>query len=156
MELQWAQPGVFPGCAGAAALVRQLALAWAYNAGVVAFTVQLECQALFKLLPELGCRLSEFMHEYFKDRVYISYSPLALPGLSPIGFQSQLYGLIFPVLVPRAGMPNVELEPGSLDGLRGSLNYFFINVLISIPLPCIICVIIKSKKRPEFPGDAVG
>lgn len=124
LELEKLQARAFPmgGIVGAAvgtawgfgetaALVRQLALAWAYNAGVVAFTVQLECQALFKLLPELGCRLSEFMHEYFKDRVYISYSPLALPGLSPTGFQSQLYGLIFPVLVPRAGMPNVELEP---------------------------------------------
>lgn len=36
---------------------------------VVALADQLECQALLKLLSELGLRVGEFMHEPFKSRV---------------------------------------------------------------------------------------
>lgn len=83
--------------------------------------------------------------------------PTASPGCLPLHSQPRAALQMPAHLLGFVSLPpNVELEPGSLDGLRGSLNYFFINVLISIPLPCIICVIIKSKKRPEFPGDAVG
>ena len=46
-----------------------------------------------------------------KSRVLTSYSPPVLLVVSPIGFQSQIRGLIYLVLDPMAGVPNVELEP---------------------------------------------
>lgn len=64
----WAFPRVCQGCclgrtAGIGVGVGQ------GHAGVVALADQLECQALLKLLSELGLRVGEFMHEPFKSRV---------------------------------------------------------------------------------------
>ena len=55
---------------------------------------------------------SEPVHEPFKSEVTVSYSPLVLLDIRPIGFQSQIFGgLIFPVQVPRVGGPDVGLKP---------------------------------------------
>ena len=47
----------------------------------------------------LGLRESEFVHKPFKRGVLVSHSSLAFPNVSPTGFQIQLWGLIFLVLV---------------------------------------------------------
>ena len=61
----------------------------------------------------LGLKVSEFVRVPFKSRVRVSYSSPALLDTSPAGFQTQmlLWGLIFLVQVPRAGVPDVGLEP---------------------------------------------
>ena len=64
----------------------------------------------------LGLRVSEFVREPFKGRVFVSHkSSLALLYVSPTGFQSQtLWGLIFLMQVPWPGVTNVGLEPLAL------------------------------------------
>lgn len=57
-------------------------------------------------------RTSEFVHRPFKNRVLVSYSPLALLKLNPDDFQSQLlWGLVLLVQVSRSGLPDMGLEP---------------------------------------------
>lgn len=78
--------------------------------------------ALLSAAPALGLR--ESLRAQSKSRVSVSYTLPALLIVSRAGFQTQLRALIFPVLVPRAGMFNVELkslaplrEPPSFDSL---------------------------------------
>lgn len=72
--------------------------------------------------PYTGLR--ESLRAQSKSRVSVSYTLPALLIVSRAGFQTQLRALIFPVLVPRAGLFNVELkslaplkEPPSFDSL---------------------------------------
>lgn len=37
---------------------------------------------------ELGLKANEFLNVPFKSRVLVSYSPLAFPRISPVGFQN--------------------------------------------------------------------
>ena len=75
----------------------------------------LEGQELFNLLPlSWDSEQVKCVCEPFKRGVLVSYSPLALPVISPAGFQNQLRELIFPVPVTGAGVPDVGLEPLTL------------------------------------------
>lgn len=63
----------------------------------------------------LGAR--EIVCGPFKSRVFVSYSSPAIPDLSPTDYQSQvLWGLIFPVQIPRQRVPDMELEPLTSQG----------------------------------------
>ena len=75
----------------------------------------LKLQALFNLLlcaDELVCD----PFNSFKSGVSVSYSPQALLDVNPAGFQSQLWGFVFPVLDPGPGVPSVEPKPLILRG----------------------------------------
>ena len=52
----------------------------------------------------------KFVCMSLKAGVSVSYSFPVLSAVSPTGFQNLLRGLIFPVLDPRAWVPNVQLE----------------------------------------------
>ena len=60
----------------------------------------------------LGLGVCEILCVPFKSGVSISHSLLALLKVSPTGLQSQTFwGLVFSVQDPRAGEPDVGLEP---------------------------------------------
>ena len=59
----------------------------------------------------LGLKVSEVLCVPFKSGVSVFYSPLALPNISPTGFQSQIFGgLVFSVQDPQAGDPDAGLR----------------------------------------------
>lgn len=55
--------------------------------------------------------VNKFVFMSLKGGFSVSYSFPVLSVVSPTGFQYLLRGLIFPVLDPRAWVPNVQLEP---------------------------------------------
>ena len=70
-------------------------------------------QGFFKVLPAmLELEMCEILCEPFKNRDSVSYSSPALLYTSRAGVQNQIFwGLIFPVLDPQAGDPDVGLGP---------------------------------------------
>lgn len=60
------------------------------------------------------------MHVPTESAVLVSYNPLVLPVISHTGFQNHLSGLVFLMLDPKAGVPDVGLEPSFLrEDLQG-------------------------------------
>lgn len=131
LELEAVEPelgvgqGFSRGMPGATTLTRGLEseLSAGWGEQVRAFlTSHLQGQVLSNLLSVWGLRTRKSVHTYCKSRVSVFYSPPTLPVVSPAGFQNQLWGRIFPVLVPRARVPSVGLEASPL-GLPPSLCY---------------------------------
>lgn len=62
---------------------------------------------LLEVLPLCQSRVSGSVHKAFKKNVAVPYGPLGLLDMSPIGSQSQVFwGLLSPVQLPRAGVPD--------------------------------------------------
>ena len=69
-------------------------------------------QTPFKLLPLHWDSACEILCAPFKDRVSASYIPPALPNISPVDFQSQMFWrLISPMQDPWAEEPDMGLRP---------------------------------------------
>ena len=87
----------------------------------------------------LGLGASEFVHKPFKSRVLVSHSPLALPDISPTGFQSYiLWKIIFLVQDPRIGSPTWSLDPSLLGGTPAAGDISPLVVAApGVPRPCV-------------------
>lgn len=73
---------------------------------------------LFNLAFALHPGASISSHEPFKSRISDPYSPMVLLDLSPAGFQSQMFwGLVSPVLVLKAVLPDERYEPFAPQGV---------------------------------------
>ena len=80
----------------------------------------------------LGLRAYEILHVPFKSGVSVSYSPSALPKMSPTGFQSQMFwGLISLMQDPQVGCPIWGSDPCSLG--RISMVVIFLHLWITNP-----------------------
>lgn len=119
------------GMPGATTLTRglesELSAGWGEQVRAL-LTSHLQGQVLVNLLSVLGLRTSKSVHTHYKSTVSVFYSLPTPLDVSPAGFQNQLRGPIFPVLVPRARVPSVGLEAVPQGRLRVCVFSFLLCI----------------------------